>query len=236
MKKEDAYAIILSAGWGSRMGGEIAKQYMPLCGKPVLYYSIKAFEQSEIKGIVLVVQEGTQEYVKEEIIAKYGFLKVTAVTAGGRERYHSVFQGLCQIPDNNIVLIHDGARPFVSTELIHRLIKGAEQYAACIPAVRVKDTIKEVKENIVAKTLQREKLYAVQTPQAFRLPLIKSAYEAFWQLPEETAVTDDAMLVEELLKENVHVIEGDYKNIKLTTPEDMLIAEAFQKYLAPFDC
>lgn len=220
------YAVILSAGQGSRMGGNIAKQYQLLGGKPVLYYSVRTFEESRINGIVLVVADGMQDYVKHEIVERYGFSKVAAVTAGGKERYHSVYQGLKYIPDESIVLIHDGARPFVSVELIHRLIDKAERTSACIPAVPVKDTIKLAKDSIVTGTPQRNMLYAVQTPQAFRTPLLKKAYEIFRQ-QEGLEVTDDAMLVEQTLGEKVYLEEGDYKNIKLTTPEDMLIAEAF---------
>ncbi|MDE7300009.1 MAG: 2-C-methyl-D-erythritol 4-phosphate cytidylyltransferase, partial [Lachnospiraceae bacterium] len=161
-----SYAVILAAGSGTRMGGTVAKQYQLLGDKPVLYYSIRAFEESEVDGIVLVTADGTQEYVKKEIVEKYGFRKVIAVAAGGEERMDSVLEGLRNLPGEGVVLVHDGARPFVTVELIRRLLARMESEAACIPAVPVKDTIKHVCGGIVADTPDRSSLFAVQTPQA----------------------------------------------------------------------
>lgn len=220
------YAIVLSAGRGSRMGGDLPKQYQLLGGKPVLYYSLQAFEESRVDGVVLVVEDGMQDYVEREIIKPYGFSKIIAMATGGKERYHSVYAGLRKIPKEAVVLIHDGARPFVTVGLIHRMMEKAAKGVACVPALPVKDTIKEAENGIVTGTPQRDRLYAVQTPQAFGLSLLLKAYEIFWSR-RGAAITDDAMLVEQMLGERVCLVEGEPRNIKLTTPEDMMLAELF---------
>lgn len=259
MKK--VYAIVLAAGNGSRMGGEIAKQYQPLCGKPVLYYTLSAFERSAADEVVLVVSEQMTEYARREIAERFGFRKVTAVIAGGATRCDSVCAGMrcvrarmesgsfgageCMDMDGaascaggaggmrgeDIVLVHDGARPFVTPELIAKMIDAAQRDACAIPAVPVKDTIKRVQSGFVGETPERNGLYAVQTPQAFRFSVL---WEAFERYKERTAaagkapeITDDAMLVESMLGRRIAVAEGDYRNIKLTTPEDMVLARAF---------
>ena len=161
-------AIVLSAGKGSRMGSSVHKQYLLLCGRPVIYYTLKAFEESSVDEIVLVTGEGEEEYCRKEIVEKYKLHKVTKIVKGGKERYHSVFQGLSACEHTDYVLIHDGARPFIEQEVIRHTMDEVQKKHACIAAVPVKDTIKKVDENgKVEDTPPRKSLYTVQTPQAF---------------------------------------------------------------------
>lgn len=224
---KECYAVVLAAGSGRRMGGDVAKQYRILYGKPVLYYSLKAFEKSNIAGIVLVVSEDMREYVQKEVVEKYHINKIKAIVAGGRERQDSVKAGIMILPKDSYVLVHDGARPFVTLELIQRMIDEVQVKKACIPAVPVKDTIKQVRNGEIAATLERAGLYAAQTPQAFATILLQEAFQKAEEMLSPLQVTDDAMLVEEVLGRKVAVVEGDYRNIKLTTAEDFLIAQAF---------
>lgn len=233
-------AIVLAAGSGKRMQSNTPKQYMNLCGKPILYYSIKAFEESSVKEIILVVGQGEEEYCKKEIIDKYHFTKVRKIVVGGKERYHSVYHGLnaCE-KETNYVLIHDGARPFISKNTIEEVIKNLPKMKACVVGVPVKDTIKVVEsDGCISNTLERDKLWSVQTPQAFSYELIKDAYDSMMKEIEENKqghisklinITDDAMIVEHTKNISVKMIKGDYKNIKITTPEDILIGEVFLK-------
>lgn len=235
-------AIILAAGSGSRMQSNRPKQYMELGGKPILYYSLKAFEESSIDEIVLVVGENEEEYCRVEIVEKYQFHKVNQIIAGGKERYHSVYNGLKACSAFvSYVLIHDGARPFITIETIEEIRKQLLLHKACVVGVPVKDTIKIVDEyGIIEKTPDRDKLWSVQTPQAFLFVLIKNAYDIIMNEIEEDKdnshsdnrkITDDAMILEYAHKTSVKMIKGDYKNIKITTPEDILIGEAFLKML-----
>ncbi|MGN0342328.1 MAG: 2-C-methyl-D-erythritol 4-phosphate cytidylyltransferase [Roseburia sp.] len=222
-------AIVLSAGKGSRMNSQVHKQYMMLAGKPVIYYALQAFSDSAVDEIVLVVGAGEQEFCRKEIVEKYHFTKVTHIVEGGKERYHSVYEGLKACPDADYVLIHDGARPFLSQELIASAMEDVKKCGANIAAVPVKDTIKQVDESgVVIDTPRRDQMWSVQTPQSFSRELIMSSYECMLQ-KENTAITDDAMVVEQYGGCSVHVIFGDYCNIKITTPEDLLVAEAFVK-------
>lgn len=223
-------AVILSGGRGSRMKSETPKQYLTLCGYPVIYYALRTFEKSSVDEIVLVCGRGDREYCQKEIIEKYGFRKVIAVTEGGKERYHSVCQGLraCREPD--LVLIHDGARPLLTVSLIEQCMKAVREGCGCVPGLPVKDTIKMVgADGMVKETPDRKALYAVQTPQAFPYPLIRKAYEKLLSMGDKEqqslGITDDAMAAEKLLCCPVRVIEGDHENLKITTPEDLVIAE-----------
>lgn len=226
-----SYAIILAGGSGTRLGGDVPKQYRMLLDEPVLCYALHSFEKSNVDGIIIVTAQDMSDYVRREIVEKYNVRKVVSVTTGGAERYLSVWRGLQCVPRESYVLVHDGARPFVSAELINRMLDGARQYGACIPAVPVKDTIKQIKNNQVDKTLTRSELFAVQTPQSFEAVLLYEAYEKYFQEEKYrlSEITDDSMLVEAILGKKVTVIQGDYCNIKITTPEDMLIAEIFAK-------
>lgn len=224
MKKDKIAAILLAGGKGSRMGTDCKKQYMLLEGYPLLYYSLKTFQASPVDEIILVTNEAS--YCKEEIIKKYGFDKVTKIAPGGAERYGSVYNGLKLANDCDYVLIHDGARPFVTQKIIERCILEVKQYQACVVGMPVKDTIKIADENRYAKyTPDRDYVYTVQTPQVFSYPLIIRAYEKIME-DKVKAITDDAMVVEYLGEKKVKLIEGSYENIKVTTPEDYLIAKS----------
>lgn len=230
-------AIILSAGFGKRMNSDVPKQYMQLKGKPILYYTIEAFEKSEIDNIILVTGAGDEDFCRKEIVEKYGFKKVIKIVAGGKERYHSVHNGIMAIENNqcDYVFIHDGARPFVSEKLLSNAMKEMLNYKACIAGVAVKDTIKIVNEDgFVESTPKRDLVYQVQTPQIFEYDLIKDAYEKLIEtedalLAQGVKITDDAMVVETLCNQRVKIIEGSYDNIKITTPEDLLYAEKLVK-------
>ncbi len=234
MKRENkTAAICLAAGKGKRMESKVQKQYLLLENKPVLFYSLTAFENSSVDEIILVTGAGEEEYCRRKIVDAYGFTKVKAVVAGGRERYHSVYQGLLAAEDCDYVLIHDGARPFLNHGIIQRCLDGAKTYKACVAGMPVKDTIKlaDDQQNIET-TPDRSKVWMIQTPQAFSFSLIKEAYgklmalEAAGKNPP-VPVTDDAMVVEYFLGEKVHLVHGSYENIKITTPEDMKVAAAF---------
>lgn len=226
MQKEKCTAIVLAAGQGKRMGTEVQKQYLELQGKPVLYYSLSAFERSEfIDDIVLVVGAKEKDYCRQEIISKYGFQKVRNIVEGGKERYHSVWNGL-QEAEEGYVFIHDGARPFVSDAILERAYRGVMEYKACVVGMPVKDTIKMVdSEGVVSSTPERSSLWMVQTPQVFETALVKQAYEKLME-QDYIQVTDDAMVVEQMLGNKIKLIEGSYENIKITTPEDLMIAVA----------
>lgn len=225
-------AIILAAGQGKRMNSSVPKQYLLLENRPVLFYSINTMEQSEvIDEIVLVVGNGEVSFVKENFVDKYGFKKVVSIVEGGKERYHSVYNGLQEVKMADYVFIHDGARPFVTEEILKNAYQCVKEEKACVVGVPVKDTIKIADSSAyVADTPDRSFVWSVQTPQVFESALIKDAYA---KLIEENVqnVTDDAMVVETMLNMNIKLVMGDYKNIKITTPEDMLVGEVYLKAL-----
>lgn len=234
MKEIKTTAIVLAAGQGKRMQSNVHKQYLLIKGKPVLYYSLKAFEDSVIDDIVLVVGEGEEEFCKKEIVEKYGFCKIRAVICGGKERYHSVACGLRAINwDCDYVFIHDGARPFVDSEIIQRAFDEVETSKACVVGMPVKDTIKISDQNgYVADTPARSLVWQIQTPQVFDKELISCAYQKLLDSEEKlasngVAVTDDAMVVEYFMSAPVKLVQGSYENLKITTPEDLEIAELF---------
>ena len=221
-------AIVLAGGSGKRMGLSVKKQYIEICNKPLLYYSVHAFEKSDVDEIVLVVTPGDENYVKKEIVEKYGFKKVSAIVSGGKERYNSVYEGL-KVTRGDYVLIHDGARAFVTKEIIRRAMDGAKEYGACVVGMPVKDTIKVADDDgYVKDTPKRSSLWMVQTPQAFFYPLVKDAYEKVLA-KDATGVTDDAMVVELATAHKVKLIEGSYDNIKVTTIDDLDVAENILK-------
>ena len=229
MQKAICTAIVLAAGQGKRMGTKIQKQYLEINGKPVLYYSLRAFEESElIDEIVLVVGTKQKEYCKSEIISKFGFEKVKTIVEGGEERYHSVANGLQEISEG-YVFIHDGARPFINEEILRRVYNEVIVHKACVVGMPVKDTIKMADERGFADaTPDRNLLWQVQTPQVFEVSLIKEAYKKL-MASDTINVTDDAMVVEQMLGGKVKLVVGSYENIKITTPEDLKIAECFLK-------
>lgn len=272
-------AIVLAAGQGKRMNSKTAKQYLLLGGKPVLYYSLKAFQESMVDEIILVTGGAERDFVKKEIVEKYGFTKVCAVVEGGRERYMSVYLGLraaralqaAQNPAGDVTyfqdrvyrleksgkdadvqalgeltaagmaadcaghycFIHDGARPFLTQDVLERAFQCAVRDQACVVGMPVKDTVKIADEDgYAADTPKRSLVWMIQTPQVFSFPLICDAYDKLI-LQEESLleqgiqITDDACVVELLTDRKVKLVEGSYQNIKITTPEDLKIAEAF---------
>jgi len=228
----DFAAIVLSAGVGSRMKSDIPKQYMDLNGKPVIYYSLKAFEDNGFSSIVLVCGKEDVEYCEKEIVEKYNLTSVKAVVPGGKERYHSVYEGLKALKGTDYVFIHDGARPMLTQEIINRLKETVVKEDAAVAGMPVKDTIKIVDEDAyVAETPERKYVWQVQTPQCFAFPIIYEAYQSIIQDEEEgwtiPVVTDDAMVLSYATDHEVKMVEADYRNIKITTPEDLLIAKVF---------
>lgn len=216
-------AIVLAGGRGRRMGTAQSKQYIDLNGKPILYYTLKQFAINKlVDHIILVVPEDEASYCKNKVLSRYE-LKVDKLVYGGRERQDSVYNALSQLENSDIVLIHDGARPFVSQKIINDAVKYAKIYKAAAPGVMPKDTIKvKDKDDFSVETLIRNNLVAIQTPQAFEFNLI---YDCHKEIKKRgTMITDDTSAVE-LLGNKVYIYEGDYANIKITTPEDLALAE-----------
>lgn len=234
-KKEKTVAVVLAAGQGKRMHSNVQKQYLLLRDKPVIYYALKTFQDSFIDEIILVVGKGEMDYCQSEIVEKYGFTKVYTMVEGGKERYHSVANGLRAIEEAAYVFIHDGARPFVTEEILERAYEAVKEDHACVVGMPVKDTIKIVDQKQYAQsTPNRESVWQVQTPQVFTCSLAKEAYEKLLTEEEQLRkqgikITDDAMVVETLLNHPVKLVEGSYENIKITTPEDIVIANALLK-------
>lgn len=221
-------AIIVAGGKGKRMGRP--KQFIKINGKPILAWTIAAFQKAKsVDGIILVV---AKEYISQA--KRFRFSKLLKVVPAGKERTDSVQNGLKALPDDaDIVAIHDGARPAITVSIIEASIKAAKRYGAVVVGVPVKDTIKQMSniqcpmsnEGVIIKTIDRSCLWAAQTPQVFKKGLILKAYKKGYNKSE---VTDDSMLVERL-GIPVKMIMGSYDNIKVTTPEDLLVAEAILK-------
>ena len=226
-------AIVLAAGKGSRMKSSVPKQFLPLRGKPVLYYSLAALEAYRADDIVLVSSREEAEYCRREIVEKYAFSRVHSVVLGGRERYHSVYAGLKELErlgyaGADLVLIHDGARPFLDGEILGRVCRDAAQYGACAAGMPSKDTVKLADAaGFAVHTPDRSLVWTVQTPQAFVFSLIRDAYERMMASESsQENVTDDAMVIERMTDCRVRLTEGSYRNMKITTPEDLILAEA----------
>lgn len=218
--------VIAAAGKGTRMGLDINKQYIEVHGRPILAMTIQSFEDcGQIDEIVVAANENEIEYCRRNIVEKFGFKKVKAFASGGETRQQSVFNGLCRVsPDCSIVLIHDGARPFIRQESIMACIDAARAHGAACAAVPVKDTVKLANaECFVDRTIDRSGLWQIQTPQAFEYGLIIDAHKK--ALSEGFDATDDAMLAERLGC-RVKLVKSDYFNIKITTREDLVFAEA----------
>lgn len=243
MEKKRCTAIVLAAGRGSRMKSDVPKQYMRLGDKPVIWYALHAIEESAVIDDCILVT-GTEvkdiEYMSDEIVARYGFRKVDTIVVGGSERYDSVYQALKVIADEDMavpnrdgyIFIHDGVRPFLTEEILRRCYEAVEEYHACVAGMPVKDTIKLADAaGYAVQTPDRSLLWQIQTPQVFDTPLIISSYEKLMRekeqlLREGISVTDDAMTVERFTGCKVKLVRGSYENIKITTPEDIVVAEA----------
>lgn len=227
-KKDKCTAILLAAGRGTRMGSGVPKQFMNILDKPVLYYSLKCFQDSElIDDVIIVTAKDMISYCKKNIVSHFDFTKVKEVTPGGAERYDSVYEGLKLCEDADYVYIHDGARPFITEEMLLRGYKEVKAVGACVAGVPSKDTIKLTDhEGLVKETPDRNAVWIIQTPQIFRYSTIRHAYDKF-QSQKKDGITDDAMVLEKMEGHPVRVFMGDYRNIKITTAEDLDAAEIF---------
>lgn len=266
--KKHCTAVILAAGSGSRMKNSVAKQFLELAGNPLIYYALNTVEKSKvIDDCILVTGEEDLKKMRTEIVEKYGFRKVKAVIPGGSERCFSVARAMRWLAEEeqkavpefisqgqekpcrsekSYVFIHDGARPFLTEEILERTYQTVLEHDACVAAMPCKDTVKLAdREGFAQATPDRKIVWTVQTPQVFERSLIIEAYAKFEAAvqdglsardPEETAqvsgratVTDDAGVVEIFTDIRVKLVEGAYSNIKVTTQEDMVIAEALMK-------
>ena len=218
-------AVVLSAGVGRRMNSDIPKQYLMLKDKPVLAHSLLSFEESEVDDIVIVCGAGDEDFIKKEFVEKYSLNKVRAIVEGGAERFNSVYNGLRACKDADYVLIHDGARPYVSLDIIRRNMEEVVKYKAVVTAVKSTDTVKISDENgFVETTPDRNRVFAMQTPQTFDYKIALEAYTALIKSIEagnKINITDDAQVVELFSDRKVKLVEGDYSNIKITTPRDL---------------
>jgi 2-C-methyl-D-erythritol 4-phosphate cytidylyltransferase len=222
-----AVAVIVSAGKGHRFTKGEKKQFHLLAGKPILAHTLDKFEACPlIHSILLVVGQEDMDYCLEEIVEKYRYQKISQIVPGGKRRQDSVKNAIDALSEDvNVVVIHDGVRPFVTREMIEESIRAAFKFQAALVAMPVKDTIKIVHaDGTVLKTLDRETLWQIQTPQTFQVTLIKEAYRRATEVG--FVGTDDASLVERL-GVKVHVLPGSYSNLKITTPEDLILAELF---------
>lgn len=240
MKRKRCTAVVLAAGSGSRMRSSVPKQFMRLGERPLIWYALQAVELSAIiDDCILVTGAEDIAYMRREIVEKYRFAKVDTITAGGSERYESVARAMAVLESGDMrvanrdgyVFIHDGARPFLTEKLLEDTYAAAYAYGACVAAVPSKDTVKLADgEGYAVQTPDRGRVWIVQTPQVFEVQMICEAYRRLMgQLPmlrqQGIRITDDAMVVETMLGRHVKLVEASYENIKVTTPEDMRIAE-----------
>mgnify|MGYP002554735973 CR=1 FL=1 len=239
------YAIVLAGGKGTRMNSEIPKQFLVVGGKPLISYSLDVFEKSPfIDAIIIVTSQDYTGYMKA-LVKENGYKKIAGIALGGKERYDSVHSGLELIQTlmssgagqlsrdeewlsgEDYIFIHDGARPCVTAQIIYNCMQDVMEYKACVAAVPVKDTIKVAdKAGMSVNTPDRSTLWQIQTPQTFSYALVSEAYRKRAEAGD-TTVTDDAMVVEKYADHSIYLLKGDYRNIKITTPEDLVIAEAF---------
>jgi 2-C-methyl-D-erythritol 4-phosphate cytidylyltransferase len=218
-------AIIPAAGSGTRMGSTRSKQFMELCGKPMLAVTLERFQKCDlVDGIVVVVSQRNVDYCIREIVDRFKLAKVSTVIAGGQTRQESVSKGITAVSNSSTwILVHDGVRPLVSAELIERVITEGQRYRAVIPGIPVKDTLKKVdSRGGVVNTVERRGLWAIQTPQIFRREDIQAAHRMAVKQGWE-GVTDDASLIEKT-GIPVEVIEGEETNVKITTVKDLEFA------------
>lgn len=241
MNKMRCTAVVLAAGSGSRMRSDVPKQFMELGGRPLIWYALDVVERSAIiDDCILVTGADDISYMQREIVEKYGFSKVDTVTAGGSERYESVARAMTVLEEGELkvpnrdgyVFIHDGARPFLTEKILEDTYAAVVAYGACVAAVPSKDTVKLADaEGYALQTPNRDSVWLVQTPQVFEVRMICEAYRRLMaQLPQlrqqGVQITDDAMVAETMLRRQVKLVPASYKNIKVTTPEDMRIAKA----------
>lgn len=220
------FGIVVAGGKSERMGPDVDKAFLTLGTKPVLAYSLQAFERCpDIDGVILVVRKDRLD-AGRGLIQIFGCSKVRKVVAGGHQRQDSVWNGLSQLGEEvKIVAVHDGARPCVTPELISETVRSAKRCGSGVAAVKITDTVKDVERSFkVLKTVDRTKLWGVQTPQTFRLDILRKAFAVVRK--KKATVTDEASAVE-LLGEDVHLVPSSLSNIKITSPEDLGLAAAF---------
>ena len=227
--RQRCFALVPAAGMGKRMGASQNKQYLLLQGKPILARTLQTFQDSQlVDGIILIIPAEERDYCQREVVDRYRLTKVLEIVAGGAERQYSVMNGLLALRryavDEDIILIHDGVRPFIDEALLHQVVELAACGVGALVAVPAKDTIKIVRNNTVVDTHQRSELWQAQTPQGFRFDLIFTAHQR--AADEAFLGTDDCSLLERC-QLPVQVVRGSYRNIKITTPEDLLVAEQF---------
>ena len=233
INKPKCTAILLAAGKGRRMGSEVYKQFLIIKNKPVLYYSLQCFETSDIIDDIILVAGNDMEGQCRQIIEENGFTKVSAIVTGGKERYDSVYNGLLSCKNPDYVFIHDGARPFITTDILERCFETVQKSGACVTGMPSKDTVKISDENgFVTDTPDRRKVWIIQTPQVFSYKLILDAHRKIRDEGTE-GITDDAMIIERMTDVRVKLAEGSYDNIKITTPEDIAVAEAILNSRTP---
>lgn len=219
--------LIPAAGLGRRMGGAVSKQYLSLAGRPILAHTVALFDSHpRVDHIYIISPENQRDFCQRDCIEPYNFKKVRGIIVGGCQRQDSVRNGLvgCGGSCDDTVIIHDGVRPLYDSSHLDVVLAEVERSGSCVVGVPVKDTIKRVREGCIVETPPRAQLWAAQTPQAFRYQLIAAAHLAAQQ--QNYSGTDDASLLE-WQGRPVAMIEGSYRNIKITTPEDLLIAQAF---------
>jgi 2-C-methyl-D-erythritol 4-phosphate cytidylyltransferase len=223
---------------GKRMKSETTKQRIQVLGKPIIYYTIKAFlENRHIQSLTLVAHPSEMDILEQEVVNKYfrdellSLKKTLTITTGGAERYHSVYNGLLALDDDvTHVLIHDGARPLISQKDINQVVEMLEEESAVILGVPQTNTMKLINtEGYIEETVPRNRLISVQTPQGFSKELIMNAYHKGMENP--MGITDDAMMVEHFSEAKIKVVTGEYSNIKVTTKEDLVTLETFLKKL-----
>ena len=221
-------ALVPAAGMGKRMGVGFNKQYILLGGQPIVGRTLQVFERLPlVDEIHVIVPEEEIPYCREHVVRAGGFTKVRSVLAGGKERQNSVLNGLRALDgcaEDDVVVIHDGVRPFVTAEMVERSVEVAGEFDGALVAVPAKDTVKMVEDGVIVDTPPRERIWLAQTPQTFQFSLLFQAHQKAAQ--ELFKGTDDACLVERLGRE-VSLIPGDYHNLKITTPEDLPLAEAW---------
>lgn len=228
---ENNAAIIVAGGSGTRMGTEIHKQYLELKGKPILAYTAETFQNAGcIREIILVTGPGEEAYVRKEIVERYGLSKVCRIVAGGAERYESVYAGLQCCAGADYVFVQDAVRPFITQEILERGLETAKRYGSAVCGVPSKDTVKITDmDGVVSETPPRDRVWIIQTPQIFPYRSLREAYDRVITGKEGSLagrmITDDAMIMENT-GADVRMFMGDYRNIKITTPEDLQIAEA----------
>lgn len=216
-------AIIVAAGKGRRLGGELPKQFQALGKMPVICHTLSKFEMAaSIEDVVVVVGKDWMSFVESKILCGFEFSKVSQIVAGGNERQESVFLGLCALQQTDIVAVHDAVRPLVSPQLIDSAVAAAKSHRAAVVAVPPKDTMKKAVDGKAISTIDRQQLYCAQTPQVFEYQLLYDAHEQAQR--RQASATDDSALVEKM-GTAVKIVEGSYENIKITVPADLGIAE-----------